>query len=532
MNKIVKKIFAAASLLVMSTSAIACGSIGGGGDYVGELEPGFWANLAATTGGSTGSGGLGGDSSTDFVVNGSQTAAVAYDGSAVTINFYHTMGEKLREVLNPWIAEFNKVYPNITIVHESKGGYDELRELITTEMQGGSAPHIAYCYPDHVAMYKKAGAVATLDDYISSTANVPIKVYNDETKQYDIDGVTQMGFTQAELNEFVRGYLEEGRAFGDGKMYTLPYSKSTEVLYYNKTFFEKNGLQVPTTWDEMETVLQQIKAIDPNCVPLGYDSESNWFITMCEQLGTPYTSAKKGEFFLFNVEENRTFIERLRKWYQLRLVTTEELYGSYTSDLFTQTDPNELKSYMCIGSSAGASYQCPDVYVNEDNQKVYPFEVGVAMPPQISEEFPKVISQGPSLCMFKKQNKQEMAATWLFMKFLTTSMGLQANFSTESGYAPVIKNLDAKYPKYAAKLAAADGNANLAASCIKQCLSQENAMFVSPAFVGSSGARDQVGILLQTCIAKTLEDGQTASDLIKTQFEQSVNKLHSEYELN
>lgn len=521
MNKIVKKIFAFASLLVMSGSAFACGSIGGGGGYVGELEPGFWANLAQTTGGSTGGGGLGGDDSTDVVINGDPTKVVGYDGSAVTINFYHTMGEKLREVLDVWIGEFNKIYPNITIVHGSKGGYPELREMITTELQGGNAPHIAYCYPDHVAMYRKAGAVATLDDYIASTAMATTA-----------NGTVRMGFTQEEANEFVRGYYEEGRAYGDGKMYTLPYSKSTEVLYYNKTFFENNNLQVPTTWDEMETVMQQIAQIDPNCVPLGYDSEANWFITMCEQLGTPYTSAKKGEYFLFDVEANRTFIERLRKWYQLRLVTTEELYGSYTSDLFTQTDPNELKSYMCIGSSAGASYQCPDVYTDENNEQKYPFEVGVALPPQINPEAPKVISQGPSLCMFKKANKQEMAATWLFMKFLTTSQGLQANFSIMSGYAPVIKNLDQKFPQYANKLAAADGNANLPASCIKQCLAQEGAMFVSPAFVGSSGARDQVGVLLQTCISKKLEDGVTAADLIKSEFEQNVNKLRYEYELD
>jgi hypothetical protein len=85
------------------------------------------------------------------------------------------------------------------------------------------------------------------------------------------------------------------------------------------------------------------------------------------------------------------------------------------------------------------------------------------------------------------------------MKFLTTNLGLQANFSEESGYAPVIKNLEKKHEGYAATLASADGNAWLFATCIKQCLAQEDAMFVRPAFVGSSGARDQVGILMQNC---------------------------------
>ncbi len=508
MNKIAKKLLMLTTLLALSTNIVACGGLGGnGGGYDGELEPGFWAELAATTGGSSSGGGLGGGTG-DVTINGDSTAVGAYDGSNVTINFYHTMGAKLREVLDTWIPIFNQEYPNIKIVHASHGDYPGLRDQITTELNGGNSPHLAYCYPDHVALYKKARAVVPLDDYIASD---------------------DIGFTQSEVNEFVRGYYEEGRAYGDGVMYTLPYSKSTEVLYYNKTFFEVNNLKVPTTWDEMETVMQQIIEIDPNCVPLGYDSEANWFITMTEQLGTPYTSAKDGEKFLFNTPANQSFVERLRNWYQLGLVTTEETYGSYTSDLFTQTDPNEQRSYMCIGSSAGASYQCPDPYTNENNEVVYPFEVGVALPPQIDPENPKVISQGPSLCMFRKTNTQEMAATWLFMKFLTTNMGLQANFSAVSGYAPVIKNLDTKNESYGNSLATADGNANLQATCVKQCLKQENYMFVSPAFIGSSGARDQVGILMQNCFVNQPNEGQSVADFVKAQFNDIVNKLRSDY---
>ena len=34
-----------------------------------------------------------------------------YDGSEVTITFYHTMGSNLTAVLDTYIAEFNKLYP-------------------------------------------------------------------------------------------------------------------------------------------------------------------------------------------------------------------------------------------------------------------------------------------------------------------------------------------------------------------------------------------------------------------------------------
>ncbi len=444
---------------------------------------------------------------------------VAYDGSSVTITFYHTMGAVLRETLDSLIPAFNAMYPNITVVHDTQGDYDSLRDQIANELVAGRAPNIAYCYSDHVAMYKQANAVAVLDDYIANTEIVATAY-----------GTTElMGFTDEQVNRFIDTFYEEGRVFGDGKMYTLPFSKSTEVLYYNKTFFEEHNLTVPATWDEMEAVMQAIVEIDPKCIPLGYDTEANWFITMCEQLGTPYTSTVEGQKFLFDVAANRQFVERFRDWYQKGYVITGETYGNYTSDLFTETEPSSWKSYMCIGSSAGASYQVPDYYYNEHGEIVYPFEVGVAQIPQVDVNNPKVVLQGPSLCMFQKADPQEMAAAWLFMKFLTSNEMVQASFSFNSGYAPVLEYLDEKVPAYRDFLEQGDGYQNLKATVIKQCLAQADAMFVSPAFFGSSGARDQVGILMKNCFMDQPASGQSVADMIKGHFAATIETLHYRY---
>ena len=91
-----------------------------------------------------------------------------YDGSEVTITFYHTMGSNLSTVLNSYIESFNKLYPNIHIVHTQVGSYDDVRDQISTEITVKNQPNIAYCYPDHVALYNLAGAVATLDNLIDS----------------------------------------------------------------------------------------------------------------------------------------------------------------------------------------------------------------------------------------------------------------------------------------------------------------------------------------------------------------------------
>ena len=100
----------------------------------------------------------------DFVI-----PAGGYDGSEVTITFYHTMGANLSNVLNEYVKKFNELYPNITISHQQVGGYDDVRNQISTEIAVGGQPNIAYCYPDHVALYNEAGATQALDDLIAST---------------------------------------------------------------------------------------------------------------------------------------------------------------------------------------------------------------------------------------------------------------------------------------------------------------------------------------------------------------------------
>jgi len=431
-----------------------------------------------------------------------EVPAEGYDGSAVTITFYHSMGQKLQDVLNTYIPEFNKLYPNITVEHSSMGNYDGVRDQIKTALTAGNQPNIAYCYPDHVALYNVAKAVVPLDSFIEST--IPV---TDATGAESV-----LGFTAEQIADFIPGYYQEGAAFDEaGTMYTLPMSKSTEALYYNKTFFEKNGLSLPTTWEEMGKLCEQIKAIDPDCVPLGYDSEANWFITMCEQYGSDYTSLNEDEHFLFDNETNRGFVKTFREWYQKGYVTTEEIYGSYTSGLFTATEGQ--KCYMVIGSTGGASYQQPP---QVDGNPL--FETAMATPPQVNPAAPKVISQGPSLCIFKDTNPQEVVASWLFVKFLTTNVEFQASFSMASGYAPVIKSVQSN-PVYQQWLDAANGYTNLTAMSVKLALAQSDAYFVSPAFNGSSEARDQVGTLMQDALVSTDADIDAT---IKKLFEKAV----------
>ena len=450
-------------------------------------------------GGLTACGGTGSANRGNFVI-----PEGGYDGSEVTIKFAHTMGAKLQEVLNYHIGEFNKLYPNITIEHSSYGGWGDIAGLINTEIMGDNQPNIAYCYPDHVATYNMSKSVVTLDNLIAS-----------EIVVNHADGTTEaLGLTQEQIDDFIDGFYNEGKQYGDDLMYTMPLSKSTEVLYYNKTFFEQNNLTVPTTWDEMEATCEKILQIDPKCIPLGYDSEDNWFITMCEQNGYGYTSAT-GEKYLFNNDDNKAFVKKFREWYQKGYVTTEALYGGYTSGLFTELGKDVSHSYMCIGSTGGAGYQIP---ANKA------FEVGVATIPQADTAKGKVISQGPSVCILKggKTTDQEVLASWLFVKYLTTNMAFQTEFSSTSGYMPVLESAQ-NDEVYAQWLNKANGYEYLTAYVVKVGLEQADYYFTSPAFNGSSVARAQVGSLLAKCLSENTDNvDQLVDDAFKAAYDECM----------
>lgn len=458
----------------------------------------------------------------------SDVPVVAYDGSEVTISFYHSMGASLKDILADGISEFNKIYPNIKVQHTSFNDYVGVRDQISTEIAAQRAPSLAYCYPDHVALYNKSSTVLPLDGWIESTATVQTA-----------SGTEQLGLTQAQIDDYVPLYWNEGKIYDEaGTMYTLPMLKSTELLYYNKTYFDQNELTVPTTWDEMEATCARILEIENSkgnkCIPLGYDSSSNWFITLTEQYGTDYTTDTKGNYFTFNTKANRDMVAKYRGWYEKKYVTTEAIFGSYTSDLFTQTDNTKTRTYMCISSSAGAVYQCPDPL---SDGKSYPFEVGVAMIPQAKSvedlaaegKKPTMISQGPSICLFKKTNSQEVAAAWLFAKFLTSNVKFQAKCSQQNGYTPAIQSI-VEHDNYKKFLDRADGNLYLQASSVKLTMAMKDYYFVSPAFPGSSAARDEMETLMKKSFIQDPAKGQSVTQMIEEIFNASYKSLQRKYD--
>ncbi|MBO7195723.1 MAG: extracellular solute-binding protein [Clostridia bacterium] len=420
-------------------------------------------------GNSTGGSGSGNTGNIDNVIS--------YNGEPVTVTFYHYMNSSQREILDAAIERFNEIYPNITIDHSSYGSSDDLHYRILTELMVGQKPNLAISYPDHIASYKMAGALLPLDGYINSY---------DMSTNGNGDPI-QMGYSDEERSSFISSFFAEGQCYDvQGTTYSLPFFKSTEVMYYNKTFFEQNGLAVPATWDEMEVLCEYIKSVYPESMPLVFDSESNLFITMAYQLRSPISNVNGN--ILFDNSVNMHFVKMLRNWYDSGYFTTLELIGSYASDIF-----NYGGCYMAIGSSASAAYYGPTKGS---------FEVGVAPVPRFDTENPKYISQGSSICMMDVDD-QSNAAAWLFMKFLTTDVEFQTEIAILNGYMPVTTSVldNTRYQQF---LATSTDNRALVLNLFHN---MDSSSFIStPAFQGSYYLRQQLSYLMRACLITKYTD--------------------------
>ncbi|MDE5566728.1 MAG: extracellular solute-binding protein [Anaeroplasmataceae bacterium] len=429
------------------------------------------------------------------------------------IVFYHTMGNSLQTVLDLAVQNFEAKYPEWEVEHIQAGGYDDVKSIALDDLKENKQPNIVYCYADHIPYYMPSGKLIDLTKYINSTDTMDVvlevPVLDDQGNfVLDVFGniVTEsvttkqsVGFTQEELSDFVQGYYAEGNAqnYTDFKKYgytrdsmlSLPFVKATEVLYYNEDALKAAGITkkvngqtvaaVPETWDELWDACAKLKAKYPNSTPLGYDSESNWFATMCEQNGWGYTSAS-APHYLFNNENTEKWLNELKGYYKKGYFATHQ----YTSGLFV--GGAEDGCVFSIGSSGSASYYQTDK-----------FKWGVAPIPgtKVGDEINRaVICQGPSLCMLSQGDEEKDLMTWLFMKELLDPT-FQAAFSMVSNYNPsrISSCYILDYMDFLGGNDIKAVTANVARSMIYD-------YFTLPVFIGSDKVRTQTGAALVNAI--------------------------------
>ena len=427
----------------------------------------------------------------------------------VTITFWHAMGMSGYSFIQEMVESFEKAYPMFDVEAVSQGGYTDLKNKILYSLPVGEGPTIAQAHPDHIANYLNAYALTSLDEYINNSSKIGdiIKFPDNSSWVSGAEVQKQIGLTQADIDDFVDAFYAEGSAYGDNHMYSLPFAKSTDVLFYNKDFFKKYATELAQfgvqadgtwrnpTWDQVEGIAKfypttkEYAALDPTLkeVASGFsvDSEANLFITLTQQWGGKYTGFDadgKGQY-LFNNAKSKEAISWFANNFNSGIFGTAQKFGTdYSSDAF-----KAMQCIMTTGSSAGASY---NTTTN--------FETGVAEYPQRADGQNKnVIQQGTNVCLFERDNDLEELGGWLFMKWMTNYENALL-MSLNSQFLPIRKSVYDSV-EYQSSLE----NKDLRFQTRKVAWNQQPYFYTLEAFMGSSKARDEVEGLVRAVLVGT-----------------------------
>ena len=414
--------------------------------------------------------------------------------------------------------DFSKLYPNVKVNIRLYTDYGKIYNDVITNISTNTTPNVCITYPDHIATYLTGNeTVVKLDDLM-------------DDEKYGLNG-SELRFDGPAKDEIVASFLNECR-IGDS-FYALPFMRSTEACYINKTYVEAMGYEIPEqlTWDFVWEVSEAAtkKDADGNflvngqktMIPFIYKSTDNMMISMLKQKNAGY-SDENGNILIFN----DTTREILR--------TVAEHAGSYAFSTFkiSSYPGNFLNAGQClfaIDSTAGASWMGSDAPLSDISEdKIVDFETVVKPIPQFDTDNPKMISQGPSVCIFNKQDPQVVLASWLFAQYLLTN-GTQIAYAQTEGYIPVTTKAgeSAEYREYLAGCGKDnDLYYDVKIKAAEMLMENTENTFVTPVFNGSASLRDAAGQMIENT-AKAVRRKQTVDDkFMDTMFDDMVSLYH------
>ena len=413
------------------------------------------------------------------------------------------------------IEDFEALYPNITVNLKLYTDYSKIYNDVITNISTNTTPNVCITYPDHIATYLTGdNVVVPLDDLISD-------------EKYGLGG-SELKFDGPSEDEVVSEFLDE--CMIDGSYYALPYMRSTEACYINKTYVEALGYEVPDvlTWDFIWEVSEAAtkKDADGNYVvngqsvmiPFIYKSTDNMMIQMLKQKGAEYSS-ENGDILIFNDDTEDI----------LYTVADHVSSGAFSTFKISSYPANFLNAGQCIfaiDSTAGSTWmgtEAPLLDIAED--QIVEFETVVRAIPQYDTENPQMISQGPSVCIFNKEDSQEVLASWLFTQYLLTN-DVQIAYAETEGYVPVTtKAQDSEeYAEYLnARGEDTDEHYYVKIDASKLLLDNISNTFTTPVFNGSASLRDAAGQLIETT-AKSVRRKQTVDEaFIEDLFQDTIS---------
>ena len=415
------------------------------------------------------------------------------------------------------IADFEKLYPNITVNLRLYTDYGKIYNDVITNIATNTAPNLCITYPDHIATYLTGqNTVVPLDGLMTD-------------EKYGLGG-REVRFDAPSKDEIVPQFLSE--CSFDGSCYALPFMRSTEACYVNKTFVEKLGYQLPEvlTWDFVWEVSEAAMAKDSSgnfalngqkvLIPFLYKSTDNMMIQLLRQKGAGY-STDAGQIQIFNDTTRELLLE----------IGSHAQTGAFSTFKLNGYPANFLNAGQCIfavDSTAGATWMGSSAPLMDiAPEKLVQFETAVLPIPQYDPENPTMISQGPSMCLFWKDDPQQVLASWLFAQYLLTN-DVQIAYAQTEGYVPVTLKAQqsAAYQDYLSR-AGEDNDLHYSVKleATKLLLESTGSTFVTPVFNGSASLRNAAGQLVED-VNKSVRRGETLDSRYISRLYKEVSSLY------
>ena len=415
------------------------------------------------------------------------------------------------------ISDFQSLYPNITVNMRLYTDYGRIYNDVITNISTNTTPNVCITYPDHIATYMTgADVVVPLDDLFVDV-------------RYGLGG-SELLFDSPAQDEIIPQFLSECSI--GGVHYAIPYMRSTEACYVNKTMVEKLGYTLPEilTWDFVWEVSEAATAKDASgnyllngqkvMIPFIYKSTDNMMIQMLRQKDAGY-STENGEIQIFN-DTTKELLTGIAGHVKNGASSTFKI-SSYPANFL-----NAGQCVFAVDSTAGATWMGSDApLLDISADKVVPFETVVLPVPQFDPDHPVMISQGPSICVFNKLDPQEVLASWLFAQYLLTN-DVQIAYAETEGYVPVTAKAQnsAEYQDYLSRAGEDnDTHYDVKIAASQLLLSNTENTFTTPVFNGSTSLRDAAGQMIED-VTKSVRRKQTVNDAYLDKLFNDVNSLY------
>ena len=346
----------------------------------------------------------------------------------VAITVWHAYNAVAKAKFDELVTDFNEtVGMEKGIVADTRGygSSDELQEALYASANhiigSDPLPDIFTAYPDAAYRLDQVAPLANLDRY----------------------------FTEEEFAVCLPEFLEPGRWGEDNSHKMIPVAKSTELLYLNKTEWNRFSAETGTsrealgTWEGMAQAAEAYWEWSGGKAFLGMNSYNDFMILTAAQLGEEPYGTQQHPGFRYSRETAK------KAWNAYYM---PHIKGWYASSVYNQDGIKSGKLAAYIGSSAGAGFFPEEVIVDESH--VYPVECECLPYPTFQGGEPFMSQRGADMGVIASEAKREYAAA-VFLKWFTDPKQ-NVEFAVSTGYLPVQKEALRSVSDLSSHISAAD----------------------------------------------------------------------------